>query len=67
MSICLATGSEVVLDLMCTVPIVFCDVGGYAINQYFTYHIMKNLSYNIVLGMYWIKSTKLVIDWLVFY
>ena len=43
MSIYLATGSEAVLDLMCTVPIVFCDVGGYAITQYSTYHIMKNL------------------------
>ena len=31
MSICLAISSEIILDLMCTVPIVFCEIGGYAI------------------------------------
>ena len=31
MSICLDTDNEVVLDSMCTVPIVFCDVGRHAI------------------------------------
>ena len=41
-SICLATGSEVVLDLMCTVPIVFCDVVGHAItNIYVPCQIIK--------------------------
>ena len=33
MSIRLATGSKVVLDLLYIVPIVFCGVGGHAINS----------------------------------
>ena len=39
MSISLATGGEVVLDLMYTVPIVFCDVSGHAI----IYHITNKI------------------------
>ena len=51
MFICLATGSEVVLDLLYIVPIVFYDVGGHAITQHLTCCILKQLSYNKVLHM----------------
>ena len=37
----LATGSEIVSDLICTVPIVFCDIGGHAVTQHITCYIMK--------------------------
>ena len=43
MSIHLATGSEVVLDSLCTVPIVFCDIGGHGITQYVLCRIIKYL------------------------
>ena len=62
-SIRLATGSKVVLDSMCTVPIIFCKVNGYAITQHLTCWIMENLSYVIFLFMDWLKSTNLIIDW----
>ena len=62
MSIYLETGNEVVLDLLYTVPIVLCDVGGHAITQHITRWIIKNLSYNIILGMDWLESTNIVID-----
>ena len=39
----LATGSEVVLDSLCTVPIVFCDIGGHGITQYVLCRIIKYL------------------------
>ena len=63
-SICLATGSEVVSDLMFTVPIVFYDIGGHAITQHITCPIMtKLILWYIILGMDWLKTTNLVIDW----
>ena len=40
MSIYLATGSEVILDSICTIPTVFCDMGGHVINKYITSCIM---------------------------
>ena len=43
MSIRLATSSEVVLDLMCTVLIVFCDISGHAITQHMPCWIVKSL------------------------
>ena len=61
-SIFLATGSEVVLDLMCFVPIVFCNVGGFAITKHVTCHIIKKLSSDIILGMNWLKTTNPVIN-----
>ena len=51
MSIRLATSSEVVLDLMYTVLLVFCDVGGHAITQYMPCWIKENLYYDIILAM----------------
>ena len=42
MSICLSEGSEVVLNLMCTVPIVFHGVAGHAVTQDITCYIIKN-------------------------
>ena len=64
MSIHLTTSSEVVLDSMCTVPILFCDVSGNVTTEYITCQIMKSLSYvYLVLGMNWLKSTNLVVDW----
>ena len=39
----LATGSEVVSDSMCIVPIVFCDIGGHAITQHVPCWLIKNL------------------------
>ena len=65
MYICLANGSEVVSDLICTNLIVFYDLGGHAINQHVFCLIIKNLQYVIVLGIDWLKSTYLVIDWMV--
>ena len=64
MFICLATSSDIILDLVYIIPIVFCDVK-YAITQNMTYWILKNLSYNILLGVDWLKSTKTVINWVV--
>ena len=66
MFICLAIGGEVVSDLMYTVPIVFCDIGGHAIKQYVPCQIIKNLQYDKILGMDWIKSTNPVIIWVFF-
>ena len=43
MSICLTTGSEVVSDLLCIVPIVFYDIGGHGITQYMPCLIINNL------------------------
>ena len=51
MSICLATSNEAVLDLMFTVPIVFCDISGHAITQHMPCCIVNNLQYDIVLGI----------------
>ena len=48
---------------MYTVPIVFCDIGGYEITQYITCWIIRNLSYDIILGIDWLKYTNPVIDW----
>ena len=61
-SIHLVKGSEVVLYLMCTIPKVLCSIGGYEITQTMIYWIMKNLLYNIILGMGWLQSTNKVID-----
>ena len=63
MSIRLITSSEVVSHLMYTILIVFCDVGGYAIALYVTCWVTKSLTYDIILGMDWLKSTNPVIDW----
>ena len=63
MSICLATGNKLVLDLICTIPIVFCDIVGHAITQYMPCRIIKSLFYNNNLGMYWLKPTNPVINW----
>ena len=62
-SICLATGSEVISDSMCTIPMIFCDVGGHAIKQHGPCQIIKNLQYNVILDIGWLKSTNPVIDW----
>ena len=62
-SICLATGTEVYLNLICTIPTVFCNINGYAITQHAAYWIMKSLSYYIVLDMSWLTSTSPIIDW----
>ena len=37
MSIFLNTSSKVILGLMYTIPIVFCNIGGHDITQYVTY------------------------------
>ena len=63
MYIHLATGSEVVSDPICTAPIVFCDIGGHAITQYVTCYTVKDLSYDLFLGVDWLKATNPVIDW----
>ena len=60
---CLATGREIVLNLLCIVRIVFCDMVWYAIALHITYWIIKELSYDIVLGMNWLKSTNPVVYW----
>ena len=65
-SIRLARGSEVVLDSMCTVSLVLCDVGGHEIIQNVTCWIMKDLYYDIILGIDRFKSTNLLIYWEVF-
>ena len=62
MSIHLATGIQAVLDSMCTIPKVFCDTGRQAITQHITCLLVKNLSYDIILGMDWLKTTNPVID-----
>ena len=49
-SIYLATGGEVVLDSMCAAPIVFYDIGRHIVTQHITCCIMRNLSYDIILG-----------------
>ena len=51
-SIHLTTGSEVVLDSICTVPIVFCDSSGHAIS----YHIARGLqkTYPMIFSLVWI-------------
>ena len=43
MSIHLATGSEAVSDLLCTVLIVFCDIGGHSTIQHVPCWILKKL------------------------
>ena len=63
MSFCFNTGSKVVSDSMNAVSIVFYDIGGHAITQQVTYQTMKSLSYDIVLVMDWLKSTKTAIGW----
>ena len=60
-STCLATSSEVVSDLMYTVTLVFCDIGGLAITQHLPCRIIENLFYDIVKVMDWFKSTNPVI------
>ena len=62
--ICLATSSEVVLDLMCSVSLMFYDVSGHAITKYIACWIMKSQSYDIVVGMDWLKPTNPIIEWL---
>ena len=63
----LNTGVEVLLDSICTVLKVVCDIGGHAIIQYVPCQITKNLQYNIILAMDWLKSTNPLIDWVVFF
>ena len=63
MSICLATGNEVVLDSIFSVPTVFCKVGGHAITSHITCLVINNLSYNMILGINWLKSTNPVMHW----
>ena len=41
MFIHLDTSNEVILNLMCTVPTVFYDIGRHAITQYIPHQIMK--------------------------
>ena len=47
---------------MYTIPIVFGDIGGHALIQQIPYFIMKNLSYHIIPGMDWLRSTNQDID-----
>ena len=61
-SICLAIGSKAVLDSMCSIPIVFCEIGSHAITQHVTYWIIETLPSDIILGMDWLKYTNLIID-----
>ena len=63
MSIHLATSSEVVLDFICTINIVFCYVSGHDLTKHFACWIMNNLQYNILLGVGWLKFTNPVKDW----
>ena len=63
MSICLAIGGQVVSDLMCIVSILFYDVGRHAVFQHVPCQNIKNLQYDIILGIDWLKSTNAVIDW----
>ena len=63
MPIRLATSSKIVLDSMCTILIVFCDIRRHSITQHVLYQIIENLQYDIVLGIDWLKSTNPIIDW----
>ena len=65
MHICLATGNEYILDLICTIPIVLYDITRHAIALHITFWIINKLSYDAILGMDWLKSTNSIIDWLV--
>ena len=38
-SIHLAAGSKVVSDLMCTIPIVLCDISGHVLTQYYSFRL----------------------------
>ena len=62
MSIRLATGSVLVLDSLCTVPIESCNIVGHAIKQQVPCQIIKYLQYDIILVMDLLKSTNPVID-----
>ena len=48
-SISLDTSNKGVLELICFVPIVFCDIGGQVNSQHVPCQIIKNLQYDIIL------------------
>ena len=53
MSIRLDTGSEVVLDFLCTIPKVVCDIGGHTITLHVPW-IIQCLKYDIILAIDWL-------------